>query len=108
MAGRKTFVNKTGVELYVTLYIRNGASPDGGNAGDKSFILPVGASLVESYGNDSNIYLNAIRFSWDDSGARLVKEQEVVQRGCWWDDVMNTNSIITFNGVGRAEVTGSN
>lgn len=108
MAGRKTFVNNTDAELYVTLYIRNGSSPDGGNAGDKSFIVPAHSSVTESYGNDSDIYLNAIRFSWDDDGARLVKEQEVVQRGCWWDDVMNTNSTITFNNVGRADITGSN
>ncbi|MFK7948561.1 MAG: hypothetical protein AB8G11_13305 [Saprospiraceae bacterium] len=108
MAGRKTFVNKTNSDLYVTLYVRNGANPDDGNAGDVSFIVNANSSHTQSYGNDHNVYLNAIRFSWDDAGARLVKEQEVVTRGCWWDDVMNTNSIITFNNVGRADITGSN
>lgn len=108
MSGRKNFVNKTDADLYVTLYIRKGADPSGGNAGDKSFELPAGSNLIVEYGNEENIYLNAIRFSWDDDGARLVKEQEVVQRGCWWDDVMNTNSIITWDTVGRASITGSN
>ena len=109
MAGIKTFVNNTGKELYVTLYIRKGANRSNGNAGDKSFILPVGArGQVESYGNNQNVYLNAIIFSWDDDGARLVKEQEVTQQSSWIDDLLNTNSIITFNQVGRANMTGSN
>lgn len=108
MSGQKKFVNNTGSDLYVTLYVRKGASPSGGNAGEVSFELPAGKTHAQSYGNDENVYLNALRFSWDDNGARLVKEQEVVQRGCWWDDVLNTNSIITFDTAGRASIKGSN
>lgn len=109
MAGLKTFVNNTDKELYVTLYIRKGGDLSNGNAGDKSFILPAHCSgQQESYGNDQNVYLNAIKFSWDDDGARLVKEQEVTQRGSWIDDLLNTNSIITWNSLGRADMTGSN
>lgn len=108
MAGSKLFVNNTNASLYVTLYVRDGADPSGGNAGEVSFELAAGSRHQQSYGDSKNIYLNAIKFSWDDAGARLSKEQEVVQRGSWWDDVMNTNSTLTWNAVGRAAITGSN
>lgn len=108
MAGSKKFINNSKQDLNVTLFVRKGANPGDGDAGQVSFKLPAGASHQQSYGDSSNIYLNAISFSWDDNGAALTKDQRVVTRGCWWDDVMNTNSIITWSAVGRASITGSN
>ena len=34
MAGRKTFVNNSKKDLSVTLYVRKGANPGDGNAGE--------------------------------------------------------------------------
>ena len=108
MAGKKTFVNNSNEALVVTLYVRKGADPGNGNAGEVQFKIPAHGTHVQSYGDSNNIYLNGISFSWDDDGAKLTKTQVVVRRGCWWDDVMNTNSVITWKNVGRAAITGSN
>ena len=74
----------------------------------EKFHLPANSKADHSYGDNSNIYLNGIKFTWNDDGAQLTKKQMVTVRGSWWDDVMNTNSIITWNSVGRGAVVGSN
>ena len=108
MAGNKNFVNHSNKNLTVTLIVRNGADPSNGNAGEVKFPLPAGQTINKSYGDSSNIFLNGISFSWDDGGAQLTKTEMVTVRGSWWDDVMNTNSVLTWNGVGRASIAGSN
>lgn len=108
MAGKKMFVNKTDKNLTVILYVRNGSDPTSPTDEKVKFHIAAGASVSQSYGNDRNIFLNGIKFTWDDNGAQLTKKQMVTTRGSWWDDVMNTNSTITWTGIGRAAITGSN
>lgn len=108
MAGKKNFVNNTDKDLIVILYVRNGSDPTSPTDEKVKFHLLAQSSHVQEYGNDQNIFLNGIKFSWNDDGAQLTKKQMVTTRGSWWDNVMNTNSTITWNNVGRANVVGSN
>jgi len=108
MGGRKLLVNKTNKNLVVRLLVRKGANPANGIVQRISVKLPAKSKKKVSYGNSRNIYLQGLRLQWNDKGVQLRKRQVVVKRGSWWDDVLNTNSILTIGGVGRARIKGSN
>ncbi len=107
MAAKK-FINNGNRDLIVRLLVREGADPASGIAERIDVDLPKGSSKDVSYGNSSNIYLQGLRLQWDDDGVQLRKREVVETRGCWFDDVLNTNSIITIGNVGRANISGSN
>jgi hypothetical protein len=108
MSGKKTFTNTGKTDLIVRLLVRKGADPANGIVDRIDVPLKTGQSKEVTYGNSQNIYLQGIRLQWDDDGAQLRKRQVVSTRGCWLDDVLNTNSKITIGNVGRANITGSN
>ena len=110
MSGSKTFINNSNYELSLTLIVRNGDDPANGNVEGQNvtFTLAAGTQAVQSYGNKKHIYLNGLSYAWTDDDARLEKTQTVKGRGSWLDDLLNTNSIITINKVGRGNLIGSN
>lgn len=96
MGGRKNFINNTSKVLMITLSVRKGDDPNNGNEGILSFPLAANSSSEESYGNDQNVYLNALKYAWTDGEGKEFGLVEVGVRGDTSDDLMNTNSIMTF------------
>ena len=108
MGGKKLFVNKGRTDLVVRLLVRKGANPRNGIAQRVDVRIKAGGKKKVAYGSSSNIYLQGLRLTWMDKGVQLRKRQVVVKRGSWFDDVLNTNRIITIGRVGRANIKGSN
>lgn len=95
MPGQKRFVNNSGSNLMVTLFVRRGDSP-GQEAGTVIFKLNSGAQVSQTYGSDTgSIFLDGVAV-------------EVVDRGSALDNVLNTNNTITFSSAGGLTITGSN
>ena len=103
----KTFVNNTGHELVLTLFVRKGDRLVNSEQ-TAPFVLKKGERQRIPYGNDTDIDLNAIRFSLTDNGARLVSEQEVLRKGSPWDNMLNGHNYITINGLDLANISGKN
>jgi hypothetical protein len=100
VAGQKLFINGSNDKtLNVTLYIRQG--PEVANsAGTQRFTLGASQSLVVTYGDDNNIYLNGLALTSIFNG-QIVGEQEfVISRGQILDNELNMNSVVYFNFVG--------
>lgn len=95
MAGAKTFINNTGKELSVTLYIRMSENP-ANSAGSKQFNLSVGQSEYVSYGDAVNIYLNGISVASISDGAIIAEQEFVITRGSNLDNQLNMNDTVTF------------
>jgi hypothetical protein len=108
MSGSKLFVNKTSMTLQVTIFIRDGADPTKPDAGQESFTLAGGKSESISYGNSTDIYLNGLGFVTTDGQQQTIESRSVVTRGSAWDNLLNTNSTITFMAPDIDSVHGSN
>ena len=105
----KTFVNNTGHEIVLTLFVRKGDRVNLVNSEKTApFVLKKGERQRIPYGNDTDVDLNAIRFSLTDEFARLVSEQEVLKKGCWWDKMLNGHNVITIHGLDRDKISGRN
>jgi hypothetical protein len=97
MPGVKRFINQTNVNLSVTLYVRSGADPSGGDAGQQQFALPGnGGESCQQYGDDANIFLNGLSFVADEGGTVSEGGEFVVLRGVAYDNLLNMNDTITF------------
>ena len=95
--GKKVFKNTTNQPLEVTLVVRKGDNP-GADAGTVNFQLGAGQSLTQTYGTDTNsVFLDGMTVA-------------VVTRGSSLDNLLNTNSVITFGGgAGNSiSIAGSN
>jgi hypothetical protein len=95
--GKKLFKNTTNQPLEVTLVVRQGDNP-GNDAGTLNFKLAAGQSLTQTYGTDTNsVFLDGMTVA-------------VVTRGSSLDDLLNTNSTITFaSAAGNAiSIAGTN
>jgi hypothetical protein len=108
MSGTKLFVNKTSMTLQVTIFIRDGADPTKPDAGQESFTLAGGKSESISYGNSTDIYLNGLGFVASDGHQQTIESRSVLTRGSAWDNLLNTNSTITFSAPDIDSVHGSN
>lgn len=109
MSGKKNFINKTGKDLRITLFVRAGSNPDEKDSGRQNFQLPKDGSEVVTYGEDTgDIFLNAIRLRWKDDTGAFTSILRVETRGDAVDNMMNTNSVITFHDANPSKVTGHN
>lgn len=109
MSGTKSFVNNTGVDLRITLFVRDGSDPTIPDSGRQNFKLAADAKETITYGEETgDVFLNAIRLRWEEDGAALTYIMRVDERGSWADDLMNTNNVITFEGLEKAKISGSN
>jgi hypothetical protein len=108
MAGVKLFVNNTSVNLKVTIYIRNGQDPGGGNAGTQAFAVPAHGKVQQTYGNDTNTFLNGISFFADDGTQAVDGAELVITRSGQLDNLLNQNNTIEFNSLSSDGITGTN
>ncbi len=99
MAGKKNFINNTNELLWVSLSVRKGGNPDDDSTSQLLFPLPPNMSHEQEYGNDSDIFLNSIK--WLSGDKTPLGEVVVGTRGDNSDNLMNMNSIITFRGEGN-------
>ena len=114
--GMKTIVNDSGIDITITLFIREGDSPSdegGTEAYDVGARSPDNSIEVvyEGYpGSEGYVFLNALLVEWAEGGDKVGVSRRVVTRGDAWDDVLNTNSTITVAalGAGRFDAQGSN
>lgn len=108
MAGVKLFVNNTSVNLKITIYIRNGSDPGGGNAGTQVFSVPAHGKVQQTYGNDTNIFLNGLSFYADEGTQAADGGELVITKSGPLDNLLNTNNTIQFNTLSLDGITGTN
>jgi hypothetical protein len=95
MPGRKLFTNRSPHPLSVTLKVRKSEDPRD-SAGSKDFSLPAGQSQWQEYGNDIDIYLNAINLVAENNGAKIAQQLIVITRGSPLDNELNMFNAIDF------------
>lgn len=106
MASKK-LINQSGVDLRIALLVRQGSTP--GTILDTVRVrVPAGQTVEASYGDASNPFLDGVNVGWELNGSASNQKQMVTTRGSAWDDVLNTNSILTFGAVTSPAVSGSN
>jgi hypothetical protein len=110
MAGMKKLINRTGKELKVRLFVRQGDHPTN-SAGTVEVDLAAapgkesGEDKSEqnvAYGNDVDIYLNGIETTMVADGSAVNERQIVLERGSGLDKALNTNDTIEFLFDGKA------
>lgn len=101
MAGRKLFVNKTGSDIRVTLFIRSSDNPVN-SAGTQAFQLRPSQQNWVDYGNDQNIYLNGISLVSYFDGQVTGTQDFVVNRGSSLDNELNMNNRVEFRYGGNS------
>ena len=112
--GKKFFINKTGKNLELTIFIRSGGSPED-QGGTDSIQLTKNPSPVEyiyeGYPDELGyVYLNGFLAEWKEGSDLIGTSQRVATRGDSWDNILNTNSTITISSVSGGAITanGSN
>ena len=96
MSGSKLFSNFSNYDLNVTLVVRGGDDPRN-PGGSVDFELPPGQSAWQTYGNDSNVYLNGIKLVAYLVGSLFAEQQIVVTRGSPLDDELNMRNAVDFS-----------
>ncbi len=111
--GIKNFINQSGKDLTITLFIREGDPPDD-EGGRLVVIVPKDGKLEVVYtgepGSEGLVFLNGLLFEWQEGGDMVGVSQRVVTRGDAWDNTLNTNNTITIGALaaGQLTATGSN
>ena len=98
MAGRKLFTNTSPFPLAVTLVVR--ASEDPRNqAGTRDFSISPMQSQWQEYGNNVDIYLNAIKLAAMFNGQMQAQQYIVITRGSDLDNQLNMRNGVDFHFV---------
>lgn len=114
--GEKRFVNASGKDVTVTLFIRAGDSPQD-EGGTEAYDIAASGPNQEIHviyegepGGEGYVFLNALLVEWAEGGDKVGVSRRVVRRGDAWDDTLNTNSTITIQslGAGTFAASGSN
>ena len=114
--GKKTFINNSGKDITLTLFIREGDSPTD-EGGKESYDLGSSAPnnelevvYVGEAGSEGYVYLNALLAEWQDGGDKVGVSKRVVTRGDAWDNLLNTNNTVTIDSLtaGQLDAAGSN
>lgn len=111
--GMKTFVNQTADDIIVTMFIREGNSPDDiGNT--QSVSVASGGQVKTVYegyaGSDGYVFLDGLLVEWADGENYIGVSRRILQRGDAWDNTLNTHDTITIHtlAAGTLAATGSN
>ncbi len=96
MPGLKQFTNQSPYPMSVTLVVRAGDDPkDHGT--DTTFSLKGHETQWQSYGDNTNIYLNGIKLRAAVPGEIDAQQAIVITRGSTLDDALNTKNAVDFN-----------
>ena len=111
--GTKTFVNETDKDINVTMFIREGGSPED-EGGTEVVSVRAGGQTEAVYegelGPEGFVFLNALLIEWEYDTNRVGVSRRVVRRGDAWDATLNTNDtvIISSLSAGTFDAHGTN
>lgn len=109
MPGKKIFINNTGKDLEITLYVRQGANPiNQATNQNVDFSLKNGEQKWIVYGDYYNVYLNGIKLIASYEGKIVSNSEIVIVRGSSLDNQLNTNNAVEFRFDGRFYIVTSN
>ncbi|SFA72269.1 MULTISPECIES: hypothetical protein [unclassified Bacillus (in: firmicutes)] len=91
----KTFVNNSPATLQMTIFIRQGNEPFNQD-GTVSFTLNPGESLLVSFGDPQNMFLNGLLLFTIFNGDLYSKIQFVTVASSELDNLLNINNTITI------------
>lgn len=100
--GQKIFVNQTGKDIYITLFIRAGDNPE--DEGGTTIVSVAKQGKIETAyegepGSLGYVYLNGLLVEWNEGPNMVGVSRKVVQRGDTWDTMLNTNETINISAV---------
>ena len=110
--GRKTFVNETGKNLNITMFVRAGGTPQD-QGGTEEVSVATGQQIEAIYegfpGAEGYVFLNGLLIEWRSGPNMIGVSQKVVDRGDAWDNTLNTNDTVTITSVsaGTLDASGS-
>ena len=111
--GMKKFINPTDKQINITLFIREGDSPDDEGPTD---VVTVPAKGNGEYvyegepGSEGYVFLNGLLIEWQEGSDMIGVSRKVVQRGDAWDNTLNTANTVTIAALsaGTLNASGSN
>ena len=113
--GKKTFVNHSGRDLNITMFIRTGGNPQDEGGTEMVSVRKGGQveGIYEGYpGPEGYVFLNGLLVEWQEGSDMVGVSRKVgaQNRGDAWDSTLNTNSTITISevGAGTLDAQGSN
>ena len=111
--GKKKFINKTGQNINITMFIRAGGTPK--DIGGTQVVSVEANGQVEVIyegepGPLGYAYLNGLLIEWQVGKDMIGVSKKVVERGDPWDNTLNTNDTVTISALsaGTLNATGSN
>lgn len=105
-AMEKVIINDASDTVTFSALMRRGADPT--HSGQTvSVIVPPNGERKQIQADEE--FVNGVTLAWQgDDGASGNQFQQVTTRGSAWDNLLNTNSVLTINGVQFIDATGSN
>lgn len=100
----KTIHNKTSTTVTFSALMRIGSDPASSN-GTVSIVTPPHTKI-----SDEEEFVNGVTLAWlsTEEGANADQFQQVTTRGSAWDDLLNTNSVLTIESTKTLDAIGSN
>ncbi|HMB92353.1 MAG TPA: hypothetical protein VKP65_15985 [Rhodothermales bacterium] len=110
---RKIFINHTDKDINITLFIREGNSPED-EGGTEMVSVSKHDSVEMIYegepGSDGYVFLNGLLIEWSHGNNLVGVSRRVVTRGDLWDNTLNTHDTLTISDLeaGTLSASGSN
>lgn len=108
--GKKTFVNETGKDINIVLFIRAGDNPED-EYGTQTVSVSSGGQVEEIYlgdpGSEGYVFLNGLLVEWHDGPNIIGVSRKVAKRGDEWDSILNSNDTVTISEVGAGSLKAS-
>ncbi len=111
--GTKTFVNESGKNINITMFIRAGDSPQD-EGGTEVVSVDSGEQVEAVYegftGSLGYVFLNGLLIEWQKDTDMVGVSRKVVQRGDAWDNTLNTNDTVVISALaaGTLDASGTN
>lgn len=111
--GEKKFINKTNKNINITMFIRAGDNPQDEGGTEMVSVAANGRVEVVFEGEPGSlgyVYLNGLLIEWLEGSDMIGVSQKVVERGDAWDNILNTNAVITIStlSAGTLKASGTN
>ncbi|KAA3663359.1 MAG: hypothetical protein DWQ04_10910 [Chloroflexi bacterium] len=112
--GSKTFINHTDKDVNITLFVRDGDSPQDKGGTELVSVPKHGGHVTMIYSGDPGslgyVYLNGLLVEWQEGPDMVGVSRKVAQRGDAWDNVLNTNDTVSISALtsGTFMASGSN
>ncbi len=111
--GKKIFVNETGKDLNITMFVRAGGNPADEGGTETVFVgasAPPVEAIYEGFpGAEGYVFLNGLLIEWAEGSDSVGVSKRVGEnsRGDAWDNTLNTNDTVTIAAVGAGSLNAS-